>query len=143
MEWGSLGLCLDVPSSIRSEIEEKYSTVAQRKQAMLEEWRNHHPAPSWMLVANVLYTGRFGGKLGKYHKLLQVMKGKYLKGEIILHTCPIVFTVKIGVFSSACERLTPWHVAVDAMETLVLNKGSHGNCLECLCWAWDGIWDWG
>ena len=90
MEWHNLGRYLDVPYSIRSEIKKKYSDKTQRKQAMLEEWRNHHPAPSWMLVANALYSGIFGRDQGKYNKLLKVVQKKYLKGEIFLHTCPIV-----------------------------------------------------
>ena len=93
MEWYDLGLYLDVPSSIRSEIKDKYSDDAQRKQGMLDEWRNRHPAPSWMLVANVLYSSPIGAEIGKYLNLLQVVKGKYLKGEILLH----MFHCVIGV----------------------------------------------
>ena len=90
MEWDDLGHYLRVPPLIRSEIEKKYSDDAQHKQAMLEEWRNHHPAPSWMLVANALYSGLFGNDWGKYHKLLQE---KYLKGEIFLHMSLCVLEV--------------------------------------------------
>ena len=97
MEWNHLGLYLYVPDSIQNEIEKKYSDNTQRKQAMLEEWRNHHPAPSWMLVANALYSGYINREWGKYHNVLQLVKEKYLKGEIFSHcimrsscTSPIV-----------------------------------------------------
>ena len=93
MEWEDLGLYLHVPSSIRNEIKKKYSDDTQCKQAMLEEWRNHHPAPSWMLVANALYSGFIGDEEGKYHKLLEVVKGKYLKGEIFLNMSHCVLEV--------------------------------------------------
>ena len=80
-EWDDLARYLGVPESIQKAIKKKYSTVAQCKQAMLEEWRNHHPAPSWMLVANALYSGYICGEWGKYHKVLQLVKEKYLKGK--------------------------------------------------------------
>ena len=85
MDWDDLGHYLRVPHSIRNEMEKKLPDDTQRKQAMLEEWRNHHPAPSWMLVADVLYSGYIGSECGKYHNVLQVVKEKYLKGEIFLH----------------------------------------------------------
>jgi len=53
-ECDDLSRYLGVPESIQKAIKKKYSTVAQCKQAMLEEWQNHHPAPSWMLVVNAL-----------------------------------------------------------------------------------------
>jgi len=79
---------LDVPYWVRAEIEEKYSNVTQRKQAMIEEWRNTNPAPSWMVIANALYRVYIDGDYGKYHKVFQHVKEKYLKGKensIILH----------------------------------------------------------
>ena len=85
MEWDDLGRYLRVPSSIRSEIKKRYSDDTQCKQVMLEEWRNHHPAPSWMLVAYALYSGLIGGVWGKYRSMLQVVKEKFLKGKIFLH----------------------------------------------------------
>ena len=84
VEWDSLGYCLEIPSPIRSEIKKKHSNDTQRKRAMLEEWRNNHPAPSWMLVANALYGRFIGGNSGKYHKLLHLVKEKYLKGNVFL-----------------------------------------------------------
>ena len=72
---------LGMPSSIRSEIKKKYSDDTQRKQAMLEAWRNYHPAPSWMLVATALYSRLIGGDWGKYHNLLLLVNKKYLKGK--------------------------------------------------------------
>jgi len=84
VEWNAVGHCLDVPDSIRSEIAEKYSNNTQCKRAMLAEWRNHHPAPSWMLVANALYRVYIDYEWGKYHKVLQLVKQKYLKGEKII-----------------------------------------------------------
>jgi len=79
VEWDRLGYCLEIPSLIRSEIKKKYSNDTRCKRAMLEEWRSHHPAPSWMLVANALYGRFMSGNSGKYHKLLHLVKEKYLK----------------------------------------------------------------
>ena len=52
---------------------------------------DHHPAPSWMLVVNALYRAPFMGDgycgYGKYNKVLQLVKQKYLKGmEISAYT---------------------------------------------------------
>ena len=84
VEWDSLGYLLDVPASIRNKIKEKHSTGTQRRQAMLEEWRNHHPAPTWMLVASALFGRMIGGSSGKYHKVLQLVREKYLNGTYVL-----------------------------------------------------------
>ena len=86
VEWSRLADYLDVPESIKGEIKEKFPSITQRKKAMLEEWRTHHPAPSWMLVATALYCVYTDG-YGKYHKVLQLVKQKYLQGEntVLLH----------------------------------------------------------
>ena len=100
VKWNHLGahILTDVPQSIRREINGKYSNDTQRKQAMLEEWWSHHPAPSWMLVANALYMGYVDGKWGHYHEQLQLVKEKYLKGRkrfflhvshSVLEICPL------------------------------------------------------
>ena len=78
-----------MPPSILNEIKVKYSDDTQRKQAMLEEWRNHHPAPSWMLVANALYRMFISRDYGKYHNVLQLVKGKYLQGKIFWSHCVV------------------------------------------------------
>jgi len=80
-EWDRLGCLLDVPFSTLRNIGEKYSNGPQRKQAMLAEWQSYHPAPSWMQVANALYRVLIRGDYGKYHKALQLVKEKYLKGK--------------------------------------------------------------
>jgi len=94
VEWDSLGYYLDVPALIRNEIKKKFSDDTQCKQTMLAKWRNHHPAPSWMLVANALYSISIDGKNGKYHKVLQLVKEKYLKGKkwisSLLCICPMM-----------------------------------------------------
>jgi len=86
VEWSRLADYLDVPESIKGEIKEKFPSITLRKKAMLEEWRTHHPAPSWMLVATALYCVYIDG-YGKYHKVLQLVKQKYLQGEntVLLH----------------------------------------------------------
>jgi len=90
-EWESLSYYLDVPGSIQREIKEEYSNVKECKQAVLEEWRNHHPAPSWMLVANALYRVLIRGEYGKYHKVLLSVKEKYFEGKkLYLPARPIV-----------------------------------------------------
>ena len=76
------------------EIETKYSNDTQCKRAMLEEWRNHHPAPSWRLVADDLYCGRSGDKYGKYHEVLQQVKVKYLKGKKIITLANLMVSLK-------------------------------------------------
>ena len=91
VEWGTLTGKFGVPWSTLEEIQSNYSTVKQRRQAMLEEWLDHHPAPSWMLVVNALYRAPFMGDgycgYGKYNKVIQLVKQKYLKGmEISAYT---------------------------------------------------------
>jgi len=97
-EWESLSYYLDVPGSIQREIKKK-SNEKECKQAMLEEWRKHHPAPSWMLVADALYRVPIRGEYGKYHEVLLLVKEKYLKGKIncvflsshcVIETCPLL-----------------------------------------------------
>ena len=50
------------------------------KKAIIDEFIQNHPASSWRLVADKLYTLR----RGKYHTALQNVKRKYLKGEEVL-----------------------------------------------------------
>ena len=110
MEWDSLALC--VPTLIRNEIKKKYSNDTQCKRAMLKEWRNHHPAPSWMLVADALYSGFIGDVYGKYHNVLQVVREKYLKGEIFLHLSHCV--VAWSIYTTLVLNIhSEWRVGLD------------------------------
>ena len=65
---------LDVPESKQREITNHHSDESQRKHAIIEEFINNHPAPSWRLVAEFLYKN-------KYNRGLQIVKRKYLKGK--------------------------------------------------------------
>ena len=69
----------DIPKSKQLEIEKRCSNFHQHKQAIIEEFIHNHPAPTWRLVAEFLYTVDLGN--GKYHAALQSLKQKYLKGK--------------------------------------------------------------
>ena len=85
-ELDEIGDGLEIPTSKQQDINSQYSRDSQRKQAIMEEFINNHPAPSWRLVADFLYkmdTGdrRRGREFGKYLGALQTIKQKYLKGR--------------------------------------------------------------
>ena len=47
---------LDFPESKREIIRKQYSSdPAKGKEAMIEEWLNHHPVPSWRKISEALY----------------------------------------------------------------------------------------
>ena len=64
----------DVPEPKQEEITNHHSDESQRKHAIIEEFINNHPAPSWRLVAEGLYKN-------KENRALQIVKQKYLKGK--------------------------------------------------------------
>ena len=65
---------LDIPEPKQKEITNHHSDESQRKHAIIEEFINNHPAPSWRLVAEGLYKN-------KDNRALQIVKQKYLKGK--------------------------------------------------------------
>ena len=65
---------LDIPEPKQEEITNHHSNESQRKHAIIEEFINNHPAPSWRLVAEGLYKN-------KDNRALQIVKQKYLKGK--------------------------------------------------------------
>ena len=75
--WDRLALELDVPQSKREEIRRTYSDDTESKQEVLKEWRNNHPAPNWMLVANALYRMRAAST----HEVLHRLRQKYFEGK--------------------------------------------------------------
>ena len=84
VELNHLGRILNVPESRQG----------GTKEAIIEEFIQNHPAPSWRLIADRLYTFYERRKYGVYHTALQNIKRKYLKGkEVILCTCELTFVV--------------------------------------------------
>ena len=71
VELDHLGRILNVPESRQG----------GTKEAIIEEFIQNHPAPSWRLIADRLYTFYDYPKYGVYHTALQNVKRKYLKGE--------------------------------------------------------------
>ena len=85
-ELNKIGNGLNIPISNQQDINRRYSSDNQRKQAILEEFINNHPAPSWRLVAEFLYKidtedSPYHHEFGKYLGALQTIKRKYLKGR--------------------------------------------------------------
>jgi len=81
-ELDDIALYLDIPQSKQQDINSQYSSDSQRKQAIIEEFINNHPAPSWRLVADFLYKIDTGyEEFGKYLEAHQTIKQKYLKGR--------------------------------------------------------------
>ena len=79
VEWEHLGHILNAPRSRQG----------GTKKVIIEEFIRNHPAPSWRLIADRLYTYDSGypyHNYGVYHTAVQNVKRKYLKGkEVILN----------------------------------------------------------
>ena len=65
---------IDIPEPKQREITNHHSNESQCKHAIIEEFINNHPAPSWRLVAEGLYKN-------KDNRALHIVKQKYLKGK--------------------------------------------------------------
>ena len=84
-ELDKIGYYLNIPRSKQEDIKSRYSGDNQRKH-IIKEFINNHPAPSWRLVAEMLYKinttdNPLDYELGKYLGALQTIKQKYLKGK--------------------------------------------------------------
>ena len=82
-----IGYYLNIPWSKHEDINRRYSSDNQRKHAIIEQFINNHPAPSWRQVAEFLYKINTGGdrvEHGKYLGALQTIKRKYLKSKKML-----------------------------------------------------------
>ena len=53
--WECFSRCVNIPESEVERIKSKYSSDKGRKQAAIDYLISSHPAPSWRLMANVLY----------------------------------------------------------------------------------------
>ena len=58
--WDVFGGCVNIPVSELERINSQYSSVRERKHAVIDLFISKHPAPSWTLVAHTLYM--MGGK---------------------------------------------------------------------------------
>ena len=79
---------MDVPRSKRDDIDRRYQSDSERLEAVVKEWRAHHPAPSWKGLAWALY------KEGELRALWRLY-GKYLTGmscDLTFDGCFIVVT---------------------------------------------------
>ena len=74
--WYDLGLWLGVPRSKRDDIRCRYLTDSEGLKAVLKEWLENHPAPSWRGLARALYRRRGVAEL----TALQRVYHKYLPG---------------------------------------------------------------
>ena len=62
-----------MPDSKRDDIARRYQTDSEKVEAVVKEWRAHHPAPSWKGLATALYgTDEL--------RALRRLYGKYLTG---------------------------------------------------------------
>ena len=68
-----LGVWLDVPDFKRDDNDDHYQTDSERLEAVVKEWRAHHPTPSWKGLARALYG------MGEL-RALRRLYGKYLTG---------------------------------------------------------------
>ena len=76
VELRHLGDILNVPVSRRG----------ATKEAIIKEFIQNHPAPSWRLIADRLFKfyDSYKHEYGVYHTALQNVTRKYLKGEEVL-----------------------------------------------------------
>ena len=76
---GGVAAWLQIPDSKRDELQQQYDR--QRiKRAFSAYFMSHHPAPSWLIVANALWIR---DNLGA----LEVVQKLYLKGELCADSC--------------------------------------------------------
>ena len=78
MDWEEFGYWLHIPNFVCWDIWNQYYDEALRVQYWCEWYLTHHPAPSWLYVADALYSK------GE-HDILDVLRSKvhYLKGGSI------------------------------------------------------------
>ena len=69
---------LHIPRSKRGKLKQQYDRQ-QIKRAFSAYFMSHHPAPSWLIIANALWE--------KEHGALEVVQKLYLKGEPCADSC--------------------------------------------------------
>lgn len=75
--WDSFHDSLHIPDSVYEDIISQHSTDSQHVQELCEWYLENHPAPSWLHVADGLYSR------GE-HDILKALRSKvqYLKGKV-------------------------------------------------------------
>ena len=74
-DWSTSGLPwkLQTPKSKVEELERSHPDLAQRKPAIIREYIDNHPVPSWELVSDALY-------IEQEYDVLERVQNRYLKG---------------------------------------------------------------
>ena len=80
-----------MPASKRNDIARRYQTDSERVEAVVKEWRAHHPAPSWKGLAMALY---WRDEL----RALRRLYGKYLTGM----SCDLIVLEELCVPLGLC-----------------------------------------
>ena len=81
---------LHIPSSKQRQLQQQYDR-GQVNTACADYIIDHHPSPSWMIVANALW---FWGEAGA----LEMVQKLYLKGEPCAHSCRSEGRILLSVF---------------------------------------------
>ena len=66
-----------MPDSKRDDIGRHYHPDSKKVEAVVKEWRAHHPAPSWKGLAKALYVM-------EELRALRRLYGKYLTGTYVM-----------------------------------------------------------
>ena len=82
-------LFLHIPNSRRIQLEQQYDN-GEMNTARADYIIDHHPSPSWTIVANALWMYYAAGALEMVQKL-------YLKGEPCAHSCRIEGRIGSGL----------------------------------------------
>ena len=92
-DWRGLGGWLNVLDSKCDDICRRYQTASERVEAVVKEWRAHHPAPSWKGLARTLYG------MGEV-RALRRLYGKYLTGM----SCDLM-SLQYSIIVGLCVQL--------------------------------------
>ena len=106
--WYRFGWWLDVPLSRRNDIKKNYSTVDEQREALLQEWLEHHPAPSWKLLAWALLRRREPPE----HQMLKKLYENYIPGMHIIQwpcwSCYVLGDFTIPIRNVEISQLLLW-----------------------------------
>ena len=100
-EWDTLGRHLNVPESKRRAIKRQCSNDSDRKHAVIVEFINNHPAPSWRIVTEFLHKAQFKGsdgkyQYGKYNETLQIVTQEYITNGKKMSSYKLTCTLKVA-----------------------------------------------